>query len=609
MRSFRPSRVAIALAVAMVAGSASAQFSNSYFFGDSLTDSGSFKPVLPPGTGLFSTNPGPVWSQVIADRLGTTAKPADQGGTNYAQGGARVTQLPGVPDQPPTGTAVPIATQVTQFLAKGPIDSNALYSLWGGADDIFYNVGAAQAGAITAAQVQANVGQSAVELVAQVARLQAAGARNVIVWNMPNIGTTPFGVGSGAAATFTGLSGLFNSTLTAGLNALGGNVLRLDVNALFTEVQKNPAAFGLTNVAATACGATPSLLCTAANLVTPTAAQTYLFADGVHPTTAGHKALAEYAESFIEGPSYMAVLGEAPIAVEKANFRALDGRMQSGLNAPRVNNKFDVWVAYDYANPDYSSGFVNGSADVNTISIGADMKVSDEILVGLQYGYSENKGNFGNSNGDFKLKENMGTVYAGWGRGPWWAGLTLFAGDLDYSVNRNIRILELSRTEQGRTNGYQVGGRLLGGYWFQYDKITHGPYVNLNYQKIVVNQFSEQGNDSTALTYGRQDRDSFTSSLGWQASGQWGMVRPFARVTWEWESEDGSRSINATPVGAGGTYSIGTYQPDSNWVLFNLGASADFGGNVTGYINGAATASKSDGDYWAVTVGVRIPLK
>ena len=27
------------------------QFSNVYFFGDSLTDAGSFKPVLPPGTG------------------------------------------------------------------------------------------------------------------------------------------------------------------------------------------------------------------------------------------------------------------------------------------------------------------------------------------------------------------------------------------------------------------------------------------------------------------------------------------------------------------------------------------------------------------------------
>src|SRR5690348_18470990 len=100
------------------AGNASAQFSNVYFFGDSLTDSGTYKPLLPPGTGLFTTNPGPVWSQQFAQHYGFTAIPANQGGTNFAQGGARVTALPGVPDAPPTGTAAPIATQVAQLVSR-----------------------------------------------------------------------------------------------------------------------------------------------------------------------------------------------------------------------------------------------------------------------------------------------------------------------------------------------------------------------------------------------------------------------------------------------------------------------------------------------------------
>ena len=68
MRPFRVSLAATAVMLALGAGSASAQFTNIYFFGDSLTDSGSYKPVLPPGTGLFTTNPGPVWSQVLASR-------------------------------------------------------------------------------------------------------------------------------------------------------------------------------------------------------------------------------------------------------------------------------------------------------------------------------------------------------------------------------------------------------------------------------------------------------------------------------------------------------------------------------------------------------------
>src|SRR6476661_9364162 len=104
MRLLHSSLAATALALALAAGDASAQFTNIFFFGDSLTDSGSFEPVLPPGTGLFTTNPGPVWAQVLAQRYGLTAVPANQGGTDFAEGGARVTGLPGVPNSPPTGT-------------------------------------------------------------------------------------------------------------------------------------------------------------------------------------------------------------------------------------------------------------------------------------------------------------------------------------------------------------------------------------------------------------------------------------------------------------------------------------------------------------------------
>ena len=93
---------AFATGMGFVSGEAAAQFHQFYFFGDSLTDAGSFKPILPPGTGEFTTNPGPIWAQALAQRYGSTATPANQGGNDYAVGGARVTQLPGYPDSPPT---------------------------------------------------------------------------------------------------------------------------------------------------------------------------------------------------------------------------------------------------------------------------------------------------------------------------------------------------------------------------------------------------------------------------------------------------------------------------------------------------------------------------
>ena len=57
----------------------------------------------------------------------------------------------------------------------------------------------------------------------------------------------------------------------------------------------------------------------------------------------------------------------------------------------------------------------------------------------------------------------------------------------------------------------------------------------------------------------------------------------------------------------GGSFSVPAYKPDNSWGLFNLGASTEFG-KVTGYVTGSATAGKGDGDYYAITVGLRVPL-
>lgn len=381
-----------ALALAISAGSASAQFSNLYFFGDSLTDAGSYKPVLPPGTGLFTTNPGPIYAQVLAARYGLTAIPANQGGTDYAEGGARVTGLPGVLASPPTGTATPIATQVARLVGSGPLDGDALYVVWGGANDIFFQLGVAGSGAITAAQLQANVAAAAGSLVQTIGVLQAAGARNIVVFNLPDIGRAPAGVASGQGAQISAISGLYNTTLQGGLDALGGSTTRVNIFALFNEILANPAAYGFVNATTPACGTTISLLCTRASLVTPDAASTFVFADGVHPTTAAHAVIAEVVASMLEGPARIGALAEAPLAVEQAAFRAIDARMASSANGVHPTSHVDVWASYDYARNDYDGRFLAGDADVSTVTAGADIKLSDRLLVGAAVGYSDNRG-------------------------------------------------------------------------------------------------------------------------------------------------------------------------------------------------------------------------
>ncbi|HLX29347.1 MAG TPA: autotransporter domain-containing protein [Casimicrobiaceae bacterium] len=609
MRLLRLSLVAAsACAFALGAAKAAAQFSNVYFFGDSLTDSGSYKPLLPPGTGLFTTNPGPVWSQLFARRYGFEAIPADQGGTNFAQGGARVSQLPGVPDAPPTGSATPISAQVAELVAKGPLNAHAIYSLWGGANDVFFQLGQLGAGVITPAELQANVITAANDLVHQVGVLNANGARYIIVFNLPDIGKTPFGMGSGQAPQISAITNLYNTALIGSLDALGAPTIRVNIEGLLNEVLANPSAFGFVNNATPACGTTPSLLCTQANLVAPNAQNTFVFADAVHPTTATHAIIAQAVESMIEGPMKIGVLAEAPLAVEEATFRAIDDRMIAALGAPISPNRFNAWASYDYGHNDFDANFVSGNADVNSVAAGGDIKLSDHLLAGAAFTFSDNKGDFGANSGGYKLRETTGNAYVGYGDGTWYVGGTLGAGDLDVSdVHRNFPLGQLTRTESGSTNGWHLMASVLGGYWFQYSSLLHGPFVRLAYQDIHVKGFAERGDDSTALAYGEQRRESFISTIGWQVSGQIASVRPFARVGFAFESKDGDRFVDASSVTLGGRYSMPTIKPGGNFVQYLVGASTEFG-RVTGYVTGSATSGRSQGNGYGVTIGMRVPM-
>ena len=599
MSAFRASLAAAAVALALGAGSAHAQFSNAYIFGDSLSDAGQYG-------ARFTTNPGLTGPMYLALRYGITVTPSFTGGTDFGQGGARV-NAPSL-TIPPSAPNLSITQQVSGFLTHGPADPNALFVLQGGANDILQLSTLAANGLITPAQLQSGVVQAATDLVAQAARLQQAGARYLIVYNVPDIGRTPLAASLNAQAPFSALSTLFNTTFDAGIAATGLTIVQVNSFALLNEIVANPAAFGFTNATIPVCTTAIAIDCTPATLRDPNGALTFVFADGIHPTTRTAQIFAQAAASMIEGPAKIGVLGEAPLAAERATFRAIDSRMLSALAAPASGGKFNGWVSYDYGRNDFDGRFVSGNADVNTVAAGGDMKLSDRLLVGVAFSYSDNDGDFGGGSGGYKLKETAATAYVGYGTGPWYVGATLGAGNLDYNnVHRTFDLGELTRTESGDTTGWHVMGSVLGGYWFGYANWLHGPFVRLAYQKIHVNGFAEHGSDSTALLYGEQERESFVSTLGWQAAGQIGNVRPFARVAWSFESKDDDRFVSATPLGLHGTYSVPVIKPDDNYFEYLLGASVDFG-RVTGYLVGSGTAGRSDGNGYGVTVGVRVPL-
>jgi phospholipase/lecithinase/hemolysin len=302
-------RILGVLSAAVLLGTGSAHgYSNIFAFGDSLSDGGNafaltsganalpplHWPPSPPAAERFSNGPTAVEQLALRFGLPAILPAVTPGGTNYAVGGATTNmrnynyEIGFPPGLPATLAATGMQAQVGQFLGGMPTNvGDSLFFLWGGPNDI--SLGFATGGAAGAAQAAASaVGN----LAGLVQGLAGGGARQFVVLNMPDLGSTPGGLASGNAAGLTALSQGFNVGLADAMNqveqALDNLGLKVDITvfdtfALLADATKNPANYGLSNVTS------PCL----ANLGALSAGcPGFLYFDETHPSVLGHAILA-----------------------------------------------------------------------------------------------------------------------------------------------------------------------------------------------------------------------------------------------------------------------------------------------------------------------------
>ncbi len=208
--------------------------------------------------------------------------------SNYAVGGAHA-QPVGLFD---------LSTQVSRFLSdfdrQAPAD--ALYIVFVGGNDLRDALDALVQDPTFGTSLGI-VGAAVTAIQSNLLTLHAAGARSFLVANAPDVGLAPAvrlaGPAAQVAANF--LSAQFNDGLEVLLQnlefALGVGIVRLNVFEILNKIVATPKAFGLTDV---------EHPCIALDtIVQPFCANpgTFLFWDGIHPTVAGHRILAERARA------------------------------------------------------------------------------------------------------------------------------------------------------------------------------------------------------------------------------------------------------------------------------------------------------------------------
>ena len=197
--------------------------------------------------------------------------PSLSGGTDYAVGGAYVTQSISTP----LGTIPSVPEQVEEYLSQhgDHADRNALYIIEGGGNDILN----ASGGSPEELGLRIAEGIAGSELA-----LRRAGAKNFLIPDLLDVGQLP------AAQANTTFAAAATSAANRSLDTLlqleqlleGINIHRLDVFLLFRQIASDATHFGFTNITTPCHNPTTRAVC-----ADPDHA---LFWDVQHPTEFGH---------------------------------------------------------------------------------------------------------------------------------------------------------------------------------------------------------------------------------------------------------------------------------------------------------------------------------
>ena len=259
--------------------------SSLYLFGDSLSDVGNANiassGLLPDKNyykGRFSN--GPIYPDLLANKLSTPMKASRSFGSNYAFAGAR---------------SIDVNAQVSNYKhnVDDQADPAALYVIWSGANDLL--------DILQNPDSNSSIADAIAFIENAIRKLSAIGAQHIVVLNQINMSHLPRIVKldqlvPGKTAEAAQLSNQFNSALVMMLDNLETTdnikTLRLDVFTLFEEIIANPENYSFTNVSEACYQKDENSIELSGMEIICSNSNSYLFWDSLHPTTAGHAIIA-----------------------------------------------------------------------------------------------------------------------------------------------------------------------------------------------------------------------------------------------------------------------------------------------------------------------------
>ena len=259
----------------------------------------------------------------------------------------------------------------------------------------------------------------------------------------------------------------------------------------------------------------------------------------------------------------------------------------------------------DQDNTDYEVGY-----DLTTdhYTLGVDLQINAEWLVGFAYGTTETELEYSSDFNDRTENDSDHYIlYSSWYRSSFAVDMTLGYSSGEFETQRQLP----DAIAIGQTDNDMFYASISGTFDFSQGVWTYGPLAKLDYVDGQIDAFAEEGDSSWKAEFNEQDVKSSIYSMGahvsYAQSFNWGVVVPYAQGVWRYELKDdrdlivGRFTVNPTE-----DFTITPDDPDRSWYEVSAGLSAVFPHGISAFVSYEELISYADTDLYTVSAGARL---
>ena len=294
------------------------------------------------------------------------------------------------------------------------------------------------------------------------------------------------------------------------------------------------------------------------------------------------------------------------------------GQLSAGDGLPEIFKRLGVFVnsTGSFGTKDRGTNESGYSFQSAGVTVGADYTFTENLLMGIAFGYENNDVDLHRQAGDLETNSYSGSAYGIFNKDNYYIDGVVSIGSTEIDTDRNIKYTTATETvdsvARGNTDAMKYEAGISGGYQFAINKFLINPYVGFDYSKFAVQGYDEKGGAGWAVHYSSQDIESIQSKVGMRSayiiSTPVGVIVP--QLSAEWVHEYGynqrTQKTDFVQDTSGATLNIISDKPDRDFMTAGFNISGQFAHDISGFVGYEIVLLREDVSNHTVSGGIRM---